>query len=609
MPRPLRIAALVKQIPKIEAMSLGSDGRLQREGIELHMNDYCRRAVAQGHELAHATGGTLTVVTLGPPSADNVLREAIACGADAGVHVTDPAFAGSDTWATARALAAALGKLGPFDLVLLGRNSVDADTGQVPPQLATLLDLPFATGVRELQLDGDTLRLRLEHDDEWIECEVELPAMLSCAERLCDPCKIKDPAVWATVDAAKISRLSAADLGPGPWGQAGSPTSVGDVRTIAVSRAQTVVDASVPEQVAAIMAVLDDRAALVTAAAEDGTAEPVPEQVAPAGPAVVVVIEPARTQITRELLGAAAHLAAEIGGRVVAFGPTPGDPRRLAAWGADDIVALTGAAGAAELADLADLADLAEEDIAGALTDLCRAASPWAVIGPGTAWGRDVLARSAATLGAGLTGDAVELEARDGRLVAWKPAFGGKLVAEIHCSSPIQMATVRAGVLPLRTPRDVAAAPVVTSSVDPKSRVRVLGRERDDDSDELAGAEIVIGVGVGVSPDDYPLLRSLAERMDAVLCATRKVTDKGWMPRARQVGITGHSIAPRLFVSLGASGKFNHTVGVRAAGTIVAVNTDPTAPIFGFADIGVVADWKVVLTELAPLIEAARKER
>jgi electron transfer flavoprotein alpha subunit len=619
MPRPLRIAALVKQIPKIEAMSLGSDGRLQREGIELHMNDYCRRAVTQGHELAHATGGTLTVVTLGPPSADNVLREAIACGADAGVHVTDPAFAGSDTWATARALAAALDKLGPFDLVLLGRNSVDADTGQVPPQLATLLDLPFATGVRELQLDGDTLRLRLEHDDEWVECEVELPAMLSCAERLCDPCKIKDPAVWATVDAAKISRLSAADLGAGPWGQAGSPTRVGDVRTIAVSREQTVVDGSVPEQVAAIMAVLDDRAALVSAGAEDGSAEPVPDSGVANGPAVIVAVEPARTQITRELLGAAAHLAAEIGGRVVAFGPTPGDPRRLAAWGADDIVALTGAASAAGGSAAGGsaaggsaaggTADLAEEDIAGALTDLCRAAPPWAVIGPGTAWGRDVLARSAATLGAGLTGDAVELEARDGRLVAWKPAFGGKLVAEIHCSSPIQMATVRAGVLPLRTPRDVASAPVVTRSVDPKSRVRVLGRERDDDSDELAGAEIVIGVGVGVSPDDYPLLRSLAERMDAVLCATRKVTDKGWMPRARQVGITGHSIAPRLFVSLGASGKFNHTVGMRAAGTIVAVNTDPTAPIFGFADIGVIADWRALLTELAPLVEAARKER
>jgi electron transfer flavoprotein alpha subunit len=593
MPRPLRIAALVKQIPKIEAMALGADGRLEREGVELHMNDYCRRAVAQGRELAHASGGTLTVVTLGPPSADNVLREAIACGADAGVHITDPAFAGSDTWATARALAAALDRIGPFDLVLLGRNSVDADTGQVPPQLATLLGLPFVTGVRELQLDGETLRIRLEHDDEWVEAEVELPAMASCAERLCDPCKIKDPAVWATVDGAKISRLSAADLGAGPWGQAGSPTRVGDVRTIAVSRERTVVDAPVSEQVAAILAVLDDRAALVTAPDEDGSAEPVPIA-GNEGPVVVVAVEPSRTQITRELLGSAAHLASEIGGRVVAFGPTPGDPRRLGAWGADEVVALQGAD--------------AEEDIAHALVDLCRESPPWAVLGPGTAWGRDVLSRAAATIEAGLTGDAVELEARDGRLVAWKPAFGGKLVAEIHCSSPVQMATVRAGVLPLRTPRDVEAPSVAVRAVEARSRVRVVGRERDDDSDELANAEIVIGVGVGVSPADYPLLRTLAERMGAVLCATRKVTDKGWMPRARQVGITGHSISPRLFISLGASGKFNHTVGVRAAGTIVAVNTDPTAPIFGFADIGVVGDWKAVLTELAPLVEAARKE-
>jgi electron transfer flavoprotein alpha subunit len=595
MTRPLRIAALVKQIPKIEAMSLGPDGRLQRDGIELHMNDYCRRAVAQGRDLARATGGTLTVVTLGPPSADNVLREAIACGADEGVHVTDPAFAGSDTWATARALAAALGRLGPFDLVLLGRNSVDADTGQVPPQLATLLDLPFLTGVRELQLDGETLRLRLEHDDEWIDAEVELPAMLSCAERLCDPCKIKDPTVWATVDGSKISRLSAADLGEGPWGQAGSPTRVGDVRTIAVTRLQQVLDdAPVADQVASIMSVLQDRAALVTDGPEDGTAEEVPANAGTDGPTILVAVEPARTQVTRELLGAAAHLASEIRGRVAAIGPAPGDPRRLSAWGADEVVTLHGSG--------------AEEDIARSLVELCRARPTWAVLGPGTAWGRDVLSRAAAVLEAGLTGDAVDLEARDGRLVAWKPAFGGKLVAEIHCSSPIQMATVRAGVIPLRTPRDVTDIPVTTMACEPRSRVRVLGRERDDDSDELANAELVVGVGVGVSPEDYPLLRSLAERMGAVLCATRKVTDKGWMPRARQVGITGHSIAPRLFISLGASGKFNHTVGVRSAGTVVAVNNDPTAPIFGFADVGVVGDWKAVLTELAPAIEAARKE-
>jgi electron transfer flavoprotein alpha subunit len=594
MPRPLRIAALVKQIPKIEAMSLGADGRLQRDGIELHMNDYCRRAVAKGCELAKASGGTVTVITLGPPSADNVLREAIACGADEGVHVTDPAFAGSDTWATAQALAAAIEKLGPFDLVLLGRNSVDADTGQVPPQLAALLDLPFCTGVRELDLDGETLRLRLEHDDEWVETEVDLPAMVSCAERLCDPCKIKDPDVWATVDGAKIRRLAAADLGPGPWGQEASPTRVGDVRTIAVTREQRVVDGSVAEQAAAVMAVLDDRAALAADSPEDGTGPEVPPRQPAGGPTIVVLVEPARTRIGRELLGSAAHLASEVGGAVVAFGPSPGDPRRLGAWGADRIVAVTGS-------------DI-EEDVASALVDWSRDNPPWAVLGPGTAWGRDVLSRAAAGLGAGLTGDAVDLESRDGRLVAWKPAFGGKLVAEIHCSSPIQMATVRSGVLALRTPRDIIDTPVDAVAVEPRGRVRVLGRERDDDSDELATADIVIGIGVGVKPEDYPTLRNLADRMGAVLCATRKVTDKGWMPRARQVGITGHAISPRLFVSLGSSGKFNHTVGIRGAGTVVAINTDPEAPVFGFADVGVVGDWKAVLTELAPLIEAARKE-
>src|SRR5262249_51318200 len=149
--------------------------------------------------------------TLGPPSADDVLREAIAFGtqhdvAITGVHVTDPAFAGSDTLATARALQAAAEQLQreaarPFDLILCGRNSVDADTGQVGPELAQLLDLPFATGVKEVELAVDDDRgpvaiVGCEHDDQWVEATIMLPAVLSTAERLIDPCKIQDPAVW-----------------------------------------------------------------------------------------------------------------------------------------------------------------------------------------------------------------------------------------------------------------------------------------------------------------------------------------------------------------------------------------------------------------------------
>ena len=114
----------------------------------------------------------------------------MAWGADEGVLVTDPAFAGSDTLATASALAAALATEGPFDLVLVGRNSIDADTGQVGPELAELLDLPFAAGVKELTLADRGAQVRCELDDGWRDVEVRLPAVLSTAERLTEPCKV-----------------------------------------------------------------------------------------------------------------------------------------------------------------------------------------------------------------------------------------------------------------------------------------------------------------------------------------------------------------------------------------------------------------------------------
>ena len=132
----LRIAVVIKQVPRIESLVLEASGRLRRSDVPLEMNAYCRRAVAKGVELARATNGRCMVATLGPPSADDVLREALAWGADSGVLLTDPCFAGSDTLATARALAALLEREGPFDLVLVGRSSIDAETGQVGPELA-----------------------------------------------------------------------------------------------------------------------------------------------------------------------------------------------------------------------------------------------------------------------------------------------------------------------------------------------------------------------------------------------------------------------------------------------------------------------------------------
>jgi electron transfer flavoprotein alpha subunit len=581
----VRIAVLVKQIPKFEEMELTADGRLRRDGIELEMNPYCRRAVAKACELAgERPGSKVTVLTLGPPAADDTLREAIAWGLERGidiegVHVTDVAFAGSDTLATARALSAALTRTGPFDLVLTGRNSVDADTGQVGPELAESLDLPFLTGVRYLSIEGDRVEARCELDDGWLQAEVRLPAILSCAERLTEPTKV-EPAGRDAVPAERIRTLSAADLGPGPWGQDGSPTYVGPVKVMAIERARLRwPELPVAEQVAAAVRYLGERGALVDSEPGPHARGPVaPPRVA--GPVVGVVVEPDRAHATRELLGAAAGL----GGRVVALTVDPPDASELASWGADEIVHFDGSR--------------VEEDIAHALASWASSTEPWAVFTLSTAFGREVGARAAASLSAGLTGDAVDLDVEDGRLVAWKPAFGGQLVAAIYASSPIQMATVRTGMLPTLEPRAPADIPIRRVAVVPRGRVRVVARTREDDIDVLTEARVVIGVGTGVGPDEYPELEALRTRLGAELGATRKVTDKGWLPHARQIGITGRAIAPRLFVSIGASGKFNHSVGVRAAHTVLAINPDPDAPIWHVADAGIVGDWR----EVVPLL-------
>ena len=576
--KPLHVAALVKQIPKFEVMALGPDGRLQRDGVELSMNPYCQRALSKGIELAQATGGQCTVISLGPPAAEDVVRWGVAAGADSGILISDPAFAGSDTLATARALAEVIERCGPFDLILVGKNAVDADTGQVGPELAELLGLPFAAAVRSLDLRHDhTLSIGCEHDDAWIEAEVPLPAVISTAERLCRPAKVDDPDK-AAVPAEKIRTIKSADLGDGPWGGAGSPTWVGETKVLEVKRARRILSGGLESQVAEAMALLQARHAFedVKAAAAATVGESVVNPTA----TIVVLIEPGNTGSARELLGAAAQMAPQIGAHVtgVLAGPaTDTTPEEFYAWGADHLCVLENA--------------FVEEDVALFVASWCRTHSPRCLFAPSTSWGREVASRVAARTGSGLTGDAIALEYEDEQLVSWKPAFGGRLVAAIRSTSAIQMATVRPGVLLRPTPREPRMPSMERLRVEAASRVRITSRHRNDQLDALAMASCVVGVGMGIPPERYPELDPMLAVLGAELATTRKVTDKGWLPHARQVGITGRSIAPNLYIGMAVSGNFNHTCGIQGAGTVMAINSDPQAAIFEHADIGIVADW------------------
>ena len=592
--RPLRIASLVKQIPVGESMTLGEDGRLVREGLDLEMSAYCRRAVSKGVEWAQESGGSCTVFTLGPPSAEDVLREAIAWGADQGIHLCDPAFGGSDTLATARALAAALQQEGPFDLVLVGRNSLDGDTGQVGPEIAQLMGLPYATGVRVMGIVGEDLSLTLEHDDGTDEVEVSLPALLSVAERLCEPCKVPPPK-RAEVPSDRIRVTTAIALGEGPWGQEGSPTVVGRTRVMHHDRAAKVLSGTPTEQAAETVALLAQRGALT--AASSAQSEIAPPSAAPSartpttrGQVFAVLTEPDRPRVGVELLAAAAQLSESIAGHVHALAFEGADTGSLGAAGADAVTIFSGTPNA--------------EDVAAAVVAWSVQHPLWALLGPSTAFGREVLGRVAAALGAGLVGDAVGVEIVDGELVAAKPAFSGALLADIVCTSDVRLVSVRPGVLPLPSPGECAPT-VSTWPITPRSRIRRVSQLHDDDIEVLARADVVIGVGAAVQPHEYEELSPLAALLGAELSATRKVTDKGWAPRARQVGITGRSIAPRLYFAVGLSGKFNHMVGVRASGTIVAINNDPGAAVFSQCDIGIVGDWHAVVPALAAALRQA----
>ena len=590
----MKIAVLVKQIPAPVEFRM-QEGRLVRDGVPLEVNAYCRRANAKAVELA-GSDGEVVVFTMGPPAAADALREMIACGADRGVHLCDPAFAGSDTLATAVALAAAIRREGPFDLVLAGLNSLDSDTGQVPVEVAELLGLPFAAGVRDLEVVGGSFTARLETDDGFCTVEGDLPAALSTAERLCAPSKAP-PEVFAEVADDRIVRLSAADLDvpAEQLGAPGSPTSVGPIRVLTATR-RALRAASVAHAVDLLEEFgafsdppesddSDDASrasATLLAAGTDGAHHTAGER-----SVWCFFTEPG---VGAELLGEAAELAAWISGTVTAVttGANGASSAELGAAGADRLLVIESASEPSEQADA--LAAAAAERL------------PWALLVEGTRSGRVVASIVAARCRWGLTGDAVGLEVSPGgRLVAWKPAFGGRLQVPILSRSPVQMATIRPGVLALRPPRADAPDPEAELLPAPApARVRTVAAERDDDdTGELRRARSVVAVGVGVEPDGYPVIDELRAALgDAALGATRRVTDQGWVPRGRQIGVTGHAVAPRLLVAVGSSGRFNHTVGIRNAGVILAVNSNPDAEIFDQVDVGLVGEWQTVVPEL-----------
>src|SRR5436309_5613351 len=595
----MRIVVCVKWVPALGSLRFDPETRrLVREGLPGEGSSFDLRALGAAVALRAAHGGEVVALTMGPPGARDGLVECLALGADRALHLVDAVLAGSDTLATARALAAALEREAP-DLVLFGRASTDAETGQVGPEVAELLGLAQVTGARRLELDpaARTFVAERETDEGFETVTGPLPAVVTAAEDLAEE-RFPTKAERQAAEAKPIAGLGAAEVGllAEEVGARGSPTGVAGLEHGPSVRRGEILAGDSPaararalgERLRALAPPRDDRPALPARGAANGPPVWVVAEIGPGGP----------KQVTAELLAKAAELAVRLGAPVEALvlGDGAQHAGALAAAGADRVLVAEGPG----------LVPYTTDAHAAILAEAIRARTPRLVLVPSTARGRDLAPRVAARLGLGLTGDAIDLDLdAEGRVRQMKPAFGGAIVAPILSRTRPEMATVRPGILRPARPdptRRAAVERLAVPAVPARVRVREQRSLGDAAGAALQAADVVLGVRRGIGgPAALPAIAALAARLGAAVAATREVTDLGWLPKQHQVGLTGRAIAPRLYVALALSGAPEHVVGLRRAGVIVAINKNPKAPIFKAADLGIVSDYAPLL----PLLEAA----
>jgi electron transfer flavoprotein alpha subunit len=221
----------------------------------------------------------------------------------------------------------------------------------------------------------------------------------------------------------------------------------------------------------------------------------------------------------------------------------------------------------------------------------------------------DIAAGLSARLDAGLNWDVTDFSVENGELRAKRPALGDTVVVDVGWTSAPRIALVRSGAFePAETGGSAAVHPVSVTLQDFSTAARMIDQIHEQASGpSIEDADVIVAGGRGLgSPDGFKLAEELADALGGAVAATRAVVDAGWYPYSTQVGQTGKSVSPKLYVALGISGAIQHKVGMQNSGTIVAINKDPNAPIFDFADFGIVGDLNQIAPTLAELVRARR---
>ena len=327
--------------------------------------------------------------------------------------------------------------------------------------------------------------------------------------------------------------------------------------------------------------------------------------------------------IAYELLGKGKELAAKLNEEVTAVligHDVKGLADKLAEYGADKVIVV----------DDPELKEYRTEPYAHALSSVINEFKPEIVLVGATAIGRDLGPTVSARVATGLTADCTVLEIGDFPLVAipgkedeqkhnqllmTRPAFGGNTIATIACpDNRPQMATVRPGVMQKIEPIVGAKANVIeyNPGFTPNNRYVEIKEivKAVSDTVDIMDAKILVSGGRGVgSPENFKILEDLAEALGGTVSCSRAVVDSGWKPRDLQVGQTGKTVRPNLYIACGISGAIQHTAGMEESDIIIAINKDEDAPIFSVADYGIVGDLNKIVPQLTEAIKAAKANK
>jgi electron transfer flavoprotein alpha subunit len=596
--RSMDFAVLIKVVPAVEKMRFDPARKtMVREGSELFINPFDQRAVRVALD-ARRPGERVSVLSMGPPAAEAALQETLALGADHAFLLSDPRLAGSDSLVTARVLAHALDRTG-HDVVIAGAWTTDSETGQVGPEVAALLDVPFVGGARKWERDaeGGGWEFTVDTPSGWARLKTTAPLVFSVTEKIA---KIRKPtpSELAASRNQPVERWTVEELGLDPQtvGLEGSPTVVANLVNEEPTREPIVLDAgTIAERVAETVEIAQH---VLRSRPNLESRPPTPSLLLNDENEVLVLVSgpdgrtdsasvPFLTAVRRALPG--------FWPTAVWIGQVPTDDDRSQAQ----------RSGATRGYHVPVAGDFVASHVAarGATNLLERRPRAAGFVFSAHPFGREVASQLAARRGLGLTGDAVGMKLGESGSLRWlKPAFGGGILAEIYSRTRPSLVTLRpgsfeAGMWDEKGPFEIFR---IEGTSAPARVVRTdFGVERSTEWGDLDTARAVVSVGMGLGgPENVPRIRSLLEGTPFALAATRRVVDAGWVPRQLQVGLTGRSLGPDLAILVGVGGSTNHLVGWKRARLLVAVNADRNAPVLRGVDIGIVGNWEELLPPL-----------